>query len=182
MVRSTILMFLAILPAIAFAGRKYTPQMYEKAIAPDTVVVEKTVVVRDTVVIRDTVVVRDTVTVRDTVAVRDTANVVTEKQKPVTVEVVAAPIPVKSEYKDEEGKALSLQYHIVVGSFQEKLNAQNLVDQIMQTGNGSPSIAIAPDGKFRVFYFSSNDEAEARKVLSQIKDEYQSAWLLNLKK
>ncbi len=176
MVRKFILMVLALLPAISFAGSKYTPQMYEKAIEPDTVVVEKTVVVRDTVMIRDTVVVRDTITVSDTTKVK------TEMQKPVTVEVVAAPIPVKSEYKDEEGKALNLQYHIVVGSFQDKLNAQNLVDQIMQTGNGSPSVAIAPDGKFRVFYFSSNDEAEARKVLSQIKDEYQSAWLLNLKK
>lgn len=180
--RNTVLMVLALLPAISFAGSKYTPQMYERAIEPDTVVVERTVVVRDTVVIHDTVVVRDTVTIRDTVTVSDTAMVVDEKQKPVIVEVVAAPIPVKSEYKDENGKALSLQYHIVVGSFQDKLNAQNLVDQIMQKGEGSPSVAIAPDGKFRVFYFSSNDEAEARKVLSQIKEEYQSAWLLNLKK
>lgn len=172
-------MVLALLPAISFAGSKYTPQMYERAIEPDTVVVEKTIVVRDTIVIRDTVVVRDTVAIRDTVSICDT---VAEKQKPVIVEVVAAPVPVQNVYKDEDGKALSLQYHIVVGSFQDKLNAQNLVDQIMQKGEGSPSIAIAPDGKFRVFYFSSNDEAEARKVLSQIKEEYQSAWLLNLKK
>jgi len=99
-----------------------------------------------------------TVLIHDTVVVRDTL------------------------YKDESGKSLSQQYHIVIGSFQDKLNARNLLDQVMQKGEGSPSIATSPEGKFRVLYFSSDNEEEARKVLSQIKEEYPSAWLLNLKK
>lgn len=100
----------------------------------------------------------------------------------VVASLVATPAPVESAYKDESGKSLSQQYHIVIGSFQDKLNARNLLDQVMQKGEGSPSIATSPEGKFRVLYFSSDSEEEARKVLSQIKEEYPSAWLLNLKK
>ncbi len=87
-----------------------------------------------------------------------------------------------TEYTDTNGNQLTLKYFVVVGSFQDKLNAQNLLDQIAQKGEGSPIIIVSPEGMARVCYFASNNESEVRKVLADIKEEYPSAWFLNLSK
>ncbi|MCQ2336278.1 MAG: SPOR domain-containing protein [Paludibacteraceae bacterium] len=95
---------------------------------------------------------------------------------------VSSEEPANTEYLDTEGNKLTLKYFVVVGSFSDRLNAQNLLDQIMQTGKGMPIIIISQDGMARVCYFASNNEAEVRKVMTDIKDEYPSAWFLNISK
>ncbi len=169
------LLLLCVVVATACTASKYTPEMYERAIAyADTV----PVYIHDTIIIRDTVVVRDTVIVKEQVA----APVVAPVAVPVASPAASPSSAASNEFKDEDGNTLQQQYHIVLGVFQNKLNAQNLVDNIMQKGEGSPSIAIGPDGLYRVFYLSSDNEAEIRSVLAQTKDDYPSAWLLNTKK
>ncbi|MCQ2351311.1 MAG: SPOR domain-containing protein [Paludibacteraceae bacterium] len=173
------LLLLCVVVATACTASKYTPEMYERAIAyADTV----PVYIHDTIIIRDTVVVRDTVIIKEQVAAPVVAPVVVPAASPAASPSPAASSAASNEFRDEDGNTLQQQYHIVLGVFQNKLNAQNLVDNIMQKGEGSPSIAIGPDGLYRVFYFSSNNESEARSVLADAKDDYPSAWLLNTKK
>ncbi|MCQ2369429.1 MAG: SPOR domain-containing protein [Paludibacteraceae bacterium] len=95
---------------------------------------------------------------------------------------VSSTEPANTEYLDPDGNKLTLKYFVVVGSFSDRLNAQNLLDQIMQKGEGSPIIIISPEGMARVCYFASNNEAEVRKVLADIKADYPSAWFLNISK
>lgn len=95
---------------------------------------------------------------------------------------VSSTEPANTEYLDTDGNKLTLKYFVVVGSFSDRLNAQNLLDQIMQKGEGSPIIIISPEGMARVCYFASNNEAEVRKVLADIKADYPSAWFLNISK
>lgn len=177
-----VLFILAVLVSGYCYAVKYTPEMYEKAISNvDTLVVY----VHDTVVVRDTVVVHDTIKAEQqkpvVVAITEIADTV-KKSVTKSVEEKSVAGPQQKAYRDEDGKALQTQYHIVLGVFQSKLNAQNLVDNIMQKGEGSPSISIGPDGLFRVFYFSSDSETEARQMLVQAKEDYPSAWLLNIRK
>lgn len=90
--------------------------------------------------------------------------------------------PANTEYTDPDGNKLTLKYFVVVGSFRDRLNAQNLLDQIMQKGEGSPLIIISPEGMARVCYFASNNEMEVRKIMADIKADYPSAWFLNISK
>lgn len=83
-------------------------------------------------------------------------------------------------YKDISGSAITHKYLIVVGSFKERLNASNMVDQIMQKGEGSPYVAVSPEGMHRVVYQSSDNDAEMRTLLTNIKSEYPSAWILKI--
>lgn len=84
------------------------------------------------------------------------------------------------EYKDEKGNKLQHRYLIVVGSFNDKLNARNLADQLIQKGEGTPYIVISPEGMYRVIYISSNSESEIRSTLETVKRSYPSAWFLNI--
>lgn len=83
-------------------------------------------------------------------------------------------------YKNIYGDAITHRYLIVVGSFKERLNASNMVDQIKQKGEGDPFVAVSPEGMYRVAYQSSDNDAELRAVLSSIKQEYPSAWILKI--
>lgn len=103
--------------------------------------------------------------------------------EPVTAEVSAAqpnePASTPT-YKDISGTAIAHKYLIVVGSFKERLNAANMVDQIMQKGEGNPYVAVSPEGMHRVVYQSSDNDTELRNVLASIKSEYPSAWILKI--
>lgn len=83
-------------------------------------------------------------------------------------------------YKDISGSAITHKYLIVVGSFKERLNASNMVDQIMQKGEGNPYVAVSPEGMHRVVYQSSDNDTELRALLASIKSEYPSAWILKI--
>lgn len=83
-------------------------------------------------------------------------------------------------YKDISGSAITHKYLIVVGSFKERLNASNMVDQIMQKGEGNPYVAVSPEGMHRVVYQSSDNDTELRALLATIKSEYPSAWILKI--
>jgi len=182
--RFCLLLFL--LSSLLSFASKYTNEMYAKVAKPDTVVIQ----IHDTIVVRDTIIVKDTVFVKDTLFVKDVATSAAPVTSAAAVATTAtattvaaiAPATAEKSYRDEDGNALTKQYHVVLGVFQSKLNAQNLVDNIMQKGEGSPSISIGPDGLYRVFFYSSDVESEARSMLSQAKDDFPSAWLLNIKK
>lgn len=83
-------------------------------------------------------------------------------------------------YKDISGSAITHKYLIVIGSFKERLNASNMVDQIMQKGEGNPYVAVSPEGMHRVVYQSSDNDTELRALLATIKSEYPSAWILKI--
>lgn len=102
--------------------------------------------------------------------------------EPVTVEASPAQQEPASTptYKDISGAAIAHKYLIVVGSFKERLNAANMVDQIMQKGEGNPYVAISPEGMHRVVYQSSDNDTELRNILASIKKEYPSAWILKI--
>ena len=109
--------------------------------------------------------------------------------EPVSAENVAetetssasAPSPASANvYKDISGSAITHKYLIVVGSFKERLNASNMVDQIMQKGEGNPYVAVSPEGMHRVVYQSSDNDTELRALLASIKSEYPSAWILKI--
>ncbi|MBQ3930006.1 MAG: SPOR domain-containing protein [Paludibacteraceae bacterium] len=83
-------------------------------------------------------------------------------------------------YKDIKGAAITHKYLLVVGSFKDELNATNMVNQMKHKGEGYPYVAISPEGKHRVVYQSSDNDAELREILVSIKSEYPSAWILKL--
>lgn len=71
-------------------------------------------------------------------------------------------------------------YHIIVASVGSEQDAQRMAEQLKQKGFGK-ACAVIGDGKMRVSIQACNSQAEAYKVLKEIRaiEAYQSAWVLH---
>jgi cell division protein FtsN len=77
--------------------------------------------------------------------------------------------------------AVQQQYHVVVGSFQSEVNAQNLLITLQQQGFNA-KVAVNQNGLFRVFMYSADTEVEIRKALAKARATYPDAWMLKIAK
>lgn len=81
-------------------------------------------------------------------------------------------------YSNLDGSPLSMRYHVVVGSFQSETNAMNLCNLLKKQGCNS-IVVITNNSKYRVFYYSTNDEADLREHLAEARKIYPDAWMLD---
>ena len=107
----------------------------------------------------------------------------TPAPKPVPATPAKPETEVRSEqFKVEEGDSNNLQeYHVVVGSFKSKTNAQNLKNQLVSE-NQPALIVVNQQGMFRVIISSFNDLNQAKAKRNALKSRFHGAWLLIQKK
>ena len=79
----------------------------------------------------------------------------------------------------EDATALKT-YNVVIGSFQNRANAQGL--QSLMKGDYAPIIVINEQGMFRVILISYDDYVTAKQKIAQIKSQFDDAWVLVQKK
>ena len=124
--KHNLFLILSVAASLVACSQKYYPEMYEKAgsEAPVVVKTEKDTVLHEPVMPVDTVLVKDTAEqVIDTVAANATIRETTDTYT-------------------SNGVAVQQQYHVVVGSFQSEVNAQNLltdgsIDRTSVNGEGA---------------------------------------------
>lgn len=155
-----------ILPTLLVAcSQKYYPEMYQKA-GEDASVVVKTEV-------DSTLHVPSLEEAKDTVAVQSTV------VPPVDSVAANATIRETTDTYTTGGVAVQQQYHVVVGSFQSEVNAQNLLITLQKQGFAA-QVAVNQNGLFRVFMYSADTEAEIRQALAKARATYPDAWMLKL--
>ena len=143
-------------------SKQYYPQMYEKAGAD-----EMENVFIDTTKVEE--VKQDTVKqVVDTVKA--------EVEKAVEAEKI---VESSDKYTTEDGNDVVYAYHVVVGSFSSRANANNLSIELNKSGIKA-TVARNQNGLYRVFYYSTDNEPEVRQVLAKARKKYPDAWMLKL--
>ena len=143
-------------------SKQYYPQMYEKAGGD-----EMENVFIDTTKVEE--VKQDTVKqVVDTVKA--------EVAKPVEAEKI---VESSDKYTTEDGKDVVYAYHVVVGSFSSRANANNLSIELNKQGIKA-TVARNQNGLYRVFYYSTDNEPAVRLVLAKARKKYPDAWMLKL--
>ena len=159
-----IFLTLALTASLAACSQKYYPEMYAKAGEDASVVVktEKDTVLHNPVLPADTLLVAEKEPVADSVALNETIRETTDTYTSNGVEV-------------------TLQYHVVVGSFKNEVNAQNLLLTLQNQGHQA-TVAVNQNGLFRVFMYSTDTEADVRKALSKARATYPDAWMLKIAK
>ena len=96
---------------------------------------------------------------------------------------VAATLPLKvtrDAYVREDGTRVGETYHVVVGSFNSKVNALRMAEGLRVSGN-RPTIAMSSQGLYRVFLMSGDDEDSVRAWLARCRADYPDAWILKIK-
>ena len=140
-------------------SKQYYPQMYEKAgeDASENVIIaepeEKSEV--------------------DTVKVEPVA------EKTETTDKTEKIVESSDKYTTEDGKDVVYAYHVVVGSFSSRANANNLSIELNKSGIKA-TVARNQNGLYRVFYYSTDNEPEVRQVLAKARKKYPDAWMLKL--
>ena len=163
--KHNLFLILSVAASLVACSQKYYPEMYEKAgsEAPVVVKTEKDTVLHEPVMPVDTVLVKDSAEqVIDTVAANATIRETTDTYT-------------------SNGVAVQQQYHVVVGSFQSEVNAQNLLIILQKQGHNA-TVAVNQNGLFRVFIYSTDTEADVRKALSKARATYPDAWMLKIAK
>lgn len=153
--------------SLVACSKQYYLQMYEKAGADemenvfiDSTSVEELKPVVDTVK-------QELDTVKTAV---DTVKAVVEPEKIVES---------SDKYTTEDGKDVVYAYHVVVGSFSSRANANNLSIELNKSGVKA-TVARNQNGLYRVFYYSTDNEPEVRQVLAKARKKYSDAWMLKL--
>ena len=143
-------------------SKQYYPQMYEKAGGD-----EMENVFIDTTKVEE--VKQDTVKqVVDTVKA--------EVEKAVEAEKI---VESSDKYTTEDGAEVVYAYHVVVGSFSSRANANNLSIELNKQGIKA-TVARNQNGLYRVFYYSTDNEPAVRLVLAKARKKYPDAWMLKL--
>lgn len=160
-----ILLAIVLATSLVACSQKYYPEMYQKA-GEDASVVVKTEV-------DSTLHVPSLEEAKDTVAVQSTVV--------PSVDSVAANATIRetTDTYTTGGVAVQQQYHVVVGSFQSEVNAQNLLITLQKQGFAA-QVAVNQNGLFRVFMYSADTEAEIRQALAKARATYPDAWMLKL--
>lgn len=160
-----ILLAIVLATSLVACSQKYYPEMYQKA-GEDASVVVKTEV-------DSTLHVPSLEEAKDTVAVQSTV------VPPVDSVAANATIRETTDTYTIGGVAVQQQYHVVVGSFQSEVNAQNLLITLQKQGFAA-QVAVNQNGLFRVFMYSADTEAEIRQALAKARATYPDAWMLKL--
>lgn len=160
-----ILLAIVLATSLVACSQKYYPEMYQKA-GEDASVLVKTEV-------DSTLHVPSLEEAKDTVAVQSTVV--------PSVDSVAANATIRetTDTYTTGGVAVQQQYHVVVGSFQSEVNAQNLLITLQKQGFAA-QVAVNQNGLFRVFMYSADTEAEIRQALAKARATYPDAWMLKL--
>ena len=153
---------LGVATMLVACSQKYYPEMYQKAgeEAPVMVKTERDTVLHKPVLPADTILTDALETLVDSVAANATIRETTDTYT-------------------SGGVAVQQQYHVVVGSFQSEVNAQNLYLTLKNQGFES-KVAVNQNGLFRVFMYSADTEAEIRQALAKARATYPDAWMLKL--
>lgn len=163
--KRNLFLMLGVAALLAACSQKYYPEMYQKA-GEDASVVVKTEV-------DSTLHVPSLEEAKDTVAVQNTV------EAPVDSVAATATIRETTDTYTSGGVAVQQQYHVVVGSFQSEVNAQNLLITLQKQGFDS-QVAVNQNGLFRVFMYSADTEAAIRNALAKARVTYPDAWMLKL--
>ena len=169
--KRNVLLILGLATVLVACSKKYYPEMYQKA-GEEVLVVVKTE--KDTVL-------HTPVLTADTLITTDTINVTQKAEQVVDAIVEKATIRETSDTYTSGGVAVQQQYHVVVGSFQSEVNAQNLQITLQKQGFNA-MVAVNQNGLFRVFMYSADTEVEIRKALAKARATYPDAWMLKIAK
>ncbi len=153
-------------------SKQYYPQMYEKAGADE---LENVFIGSNDTLKLDSAAVEQVVDTVDSVKqVVDTVK--TEVAKPVEAEKI---VESSDKYTTEDGAEVVYAYHVVVGSFSSRANANNLSIELNKQGIKA-TVARNQNGLYRVFYYSTDNEPAVRLVLAKARKKYPDAWMLKL--
>ena len=141
-------------------SKQYYPQMYEKAGEDEL----------ENVFIGS----NDTLKLDSVKQVVDTVK--TEVEKVVEAEKI---VESSDKYTTEDGAEVVYAYHVVVGSFSSRANANNLSIELNKQGIKA-TVARNQNGLYRVFYYSTDNEPAVRLVLAKARKKYPDAWMLKL--
>lgn len=157
-----IFLTLALTASLVACSQKYYPEMYAKAGEDASVVVktEKDTVLHNPVLPADTLLVAEKEQTVDSAALNETIRETTDTYT-------------------SNGVAVTLRYHVVVGSFKNEVNAQNLLLTLQKQGH-TATVAVNQNGLFRVFMYSTDTEADVRMALAKARKTYPDAWMLKL--
>ncbi len=169
--KRNVLLILGLATVLVACSKKYYPEMYQKA-GEDALVVVKTE--KDTTL-------HAPVLPADTLLKADTINVTQTAEQVVDAIVEKATIRETNDTYTSGGVAVQQQYHVVVGSFQSEVNAQNLQITLQKQGFNA-MVAVNQNGLFRVFMYSADTEVEIRKALAKARVTYPDAWMLKIAK
>lgn len=160
-----ILLFASALLMLSACSKQYYPQMYEKAGEDET---ENVFIASNDTLEKDTTVVEEVKQVADTVKI--------EEDKPAATEKI---VESSDKYTTEDGAEVVYAYHVVVGSFSSRTNANNMSIELNKTGIKA-TVAVNQNGLYRVFYYSTDNEPDVRTVLAKARKKYPDAWMLKL--
>lgn len=169
--KRNVLLILGLATVLVACSKKYYPEMYQKA-GEDAPVMVKTE--KDTTL-------HAPVLPADTLLKADTINVTQKAEQVVDAIVEKATIRETNDTYTSGGVAVQQQYHVVVGSFQSEVNAQNLQITLQKQGFNA-MVAVNQNGLFRVFMYSADTEVEIRKALTKARVTYPDAWMLKIAK
>lgn len=163
-----ILLAVAFTVSLVACSQKYYPEMYQKA-GEDAAVVVKTE--------------KDSTLHVPSIEEAKTDTVKLQEVVEELVDSIAANATIRetTDTYTSGGVVVQQQYHVVVGSFQSEVNAQNLLLTLQKQGHNA-TVAVNQNGLFRVFMYSTDTEADVRKALSKARATYPDAWMLKIAK
>ena len=162
--------------SLVACSKQYYPQMYEKAGEDE---LENVFIGSNDTLKLDSAAVEQVV---DTVSqVVDSVKQVVDTVKAEVEKAVEAEKIVESsdKYTTEDGAEVVYAYHVVVGSFSSRANANNLSIELNKQGIKA-TVARNQNGLYRVFYYSTDNEPAVRLVLAKARKKYPDAWMLKL--
>ena len=160
-----LLLFASAVLMLSACSKQYYPQMYEKAGEDES---ENVFIASNDTLEKDTTVVEEVKQVEDTVK--------TEVEKSAPSEKI---VESADKYTTEDGAEVVYAYHVVVGSFSSRVNANNMSIELNKTGIKA-TVAVNQNGLYRVFYYSTDNEPDVRAVLEKARKKYPDAWMLKL--
>ena len=166
--KRNVCLMVSIATVLVACSQKYYPEMYQKA-GEDAAVVVKT----------------ETDSTLHVPSIEEAKTDTVKLQEVVEelVDSIAANATIRetTDTYTSGGVQVQQQYHVVVGSFQSEVNAQNLLITLQKQGHQA-TVAVNQNGLFRVFMYSTDTEADVRKALSKARATYPDAWMLKIAK
>lgn len=98
--------------------------------------------------------------------------VVEEQEKAIVTRTESFTVP-----EGQDTQVMNRNFHIVVGSFRNKSNADGLQATLRSEGY-SPAIVVNEQGMYRVLIVSCDNYQEARAQLGSIRSRFADAWVL----
>lgn len=107
----------------------------------------------------------------------DTTNLDAEQVPVVTKKRVKARTE-NVDMADDNTSSVSEKFHVVVGSFNVKSNANSLLESLKAEGVKEAKVVVNEQGLYRVVVASYNAYQQARSKAETIASKYEDAWVL----